>query len=66
MIRGVIFDLGGVVFEWSNATTYNWIEERYGIPAADFKRIAEDKMPEFKLAGCPRQSGWRIPSGTLA
>jgi HAD superfamily hydrolase (TIGR01509 family) len=49
MIRGAIFDLGGVVVEWSNSITYSWIEEKFGIPATDFKRIAEEEMPEVQI-----------------
>ncbi|MGD0804765.1 MAG: hypothetical protein ABSA11_11925 [Candidatus Bathyarchaeia archaeon] len=29
MFKGLIFDLGGVVVEWSNLATYQYIEERY-------------------------------------
>jgi putative hydrolase of the HAD superfamily len=50
MIRGLIFDLGGVVVEWSNSTTYRYIEERYGIPEADFRRVAEEGMPAVQVA----------------
>jgi FMN phosphatase YigB (HAD superfamily) len=45
-IKGVIFDLGGVVVEWSNSITYRYIEDIYGIPAEEFKRIAELGMPD--------------------
>ncbi len=44
-MRCVIFDLGGVTIEWSNQTTYTYIEEKYSIPADDFKREAEKDMP---------------------
>jgi HAD superfamily hydrolase (TIGR01509 family) len=44
-LKGVIFDLGGVVVEWSNDVTYRHIEEKYGISAADFKAVAEKGMP---------------------
>ncbi len=57
MIRGAIFDLGGVVVEWSNSITYKQIEKRYGIPAVDFKRIAEEKMPEVQTGRMP-EAGW--------
>jgi HAD superfamily hydrolase (TIGR01509 family) len=46
LIKGLIFDLGGVVVEWSNSTTYRYIEEIYGIPVKDFKSIAERGMPD--------------------
>ena len=46
MIKGLIFDLGGVVVEWSNSTTYRYIEENYGIPEKVFKLVAEKGMPE--------------------
>ncbi len=46
MIKGLIFDLGGVVVEWTNSTTYRYIEERYGIPAESFKSVAERGMPD--------------------
>jgi epoxide hydrolase-like predicted phosphatase len=45
-IKGVIFDLGGVVVDWSNSMTYRYIEDKYGIPAEDFKKIAESCMPD--------------------
>ena len=46
MIKGLIFDLGGVVVEWTNSTTYRYIEEKYGIPAESFKSVAERGMPD--------------------
>ena len=46
MIKGLIFDLGGVVVEWSNSTTYLHIEERYGVPEKEFKSVAEKGMPD--------------------
>ncbi len=46
MIKGLIFDLGGVVVEWSNSTTYRYIEEKYGIPEKVFKQVAEKGMPD--------------------
>jgi putative hydrolase of the HAD superfamily len=46
LIKGLIFDLGGVVVEWSNSKTYSYIEEIYGIPANDFKLIAEKSLPD--------------------
>ncbi len=45
-IKGVIFDLGGVVVDWSNSITYRYIEDKYRIPAEDFKRLAESGMPD--------------------
>ena len=50
MIRGLAFDLGGVVVEWSNSTTYRYIDERYGVPAAEFKRVAQERMPAVQVA----------------
>ncbi len=47
-MRGAIFDLGGVAVEWSNETTYGHIQERYGIPAGDFRREAEKRMPHVQ------------------
>jgi len=47
-IRGLIFDLGGVAVEWSNAVTYDYIEKKYGIPSAEFKRGAEKGMPRVQ------------------
>ena len=46
MIKGLIFDLGGVVVEWSNSTTYRYIEEKYGISEKAFKPVAEMEMPD--------------------
>jgi HAD superfamily hydrolase (TIGR01509 family) len=54
-VKGVIFDLGGVVVEWSNDVTYRHIEERYGIPAADFKAEAEKGMPGAQTGETPEQ-----------
>jgi epoxide hydrolase-like predicted phosphatase len=45
-IKGVIFDLGGVAVDWSNSITYRYVEDKYKIPAEDFKRIAESGIPE--------------------
>jgi len=45
-IKGVIFDLGGVVVDWSNSITYRHIEDKYRIPAEEFKRLAESGMPD--------------------
>ena len=47
-MRGAIFDLGGVAVEWSNETTYRHIQERYGMPAEDFRREAEKHMPNVQ------------------
>jgi epoxide hydrolase-like predicted phosphatase len=47
-IKGVIFDLGGVVVDWSNSITYRYIEDKYRIPAEDFKRLAELGMPDVQ------------------
>jgi epoxide hydrolase-like predicted phosphatase len=44
----VIFDLGGVVVDWSNSITYRYIEDKYRIPAEDFKRLAELGMPDVQ------------------
>lgn len=54
-MKGVIFDLGGVVVEWSNDVTYKHIEERYGIPAADFKAEAEKGMPGAQTGETPEE-----------
>jgi len=56
-VKGVIFDLGGVVVEWSNDVTYRHIEERFGIPAADFKAEAEKGMPGAQT-GEPLEQEW--------
>lgn len=50
MIRGLAFDLGGVVIEWNNSTTYRYIEERYGVPQAEFRRVAQEEMPAAQVA----------------
>ena len=42
----MIFDLGGVVVDWSNSITYRHIEDKYRIPAEEFKRLAESGMPD--------------------
>jgi HAD superfamily hydrolase (TIGR01509 family) len=47
-IRGIIFDLGGVAVEWSNSVTYNYVEQKYGIPSAEFRREAEKGMPRVQ------------------
>lgn len=55
--KGVIFDLGGVVVDWSNSITYRYIEDKYGIPAEDFKRIAESGMPDAQT-GMISEKNW--------
>jgi len=47
-VRGLIFDLGGVAVEWSNSVTYDYIEQKYGIPSAEFRREAEKGMPRVQ------------------
>ena len=49
-MRGAIFDLGGVVIEWNNSTTYQYIEQKYGISAAEFRRVAQEGMPAVQVA----------------
>jgi HAD superfamily hydrolase (TIGR01509 family) len=56
-IKGVIFDLGGVVVDWSNSITYRYIENKYRIPAEDFKRIAELGIPEAQM-GMISEGDW--------
>ncbi|MCX6648510.1 MAG: HAD family phosphatase [Candidatus Bathyarchaeota archaeon] len=56
-MKGLIFDLGGVVVEWSNAVTYGYIEERYGIPADEFRREAEKGMPRVQT-GEETEENW--------
>jgi HAD superfamily hydrolase (TIGR01509 family) len=58
-MKGLIFDLGGVVIEWSNAVTYRYIEERYGIPADEFKGEAEKRMPRVQTGEEPEED-WMI------
>ncbi len=57
MIKGLIFDLGGVVVEWSNLTTYRYIEEKYGIPMKDFKSMAEKGLPDAQT-GKVKETDW--------
>ncbi len=57
MIKGLIFDLGGVVVEWSNSTTYRYIEEKYGIPEKAFKPVAEKGMPDAQT-GKRSEADW--------
>jgi HAD superfamily hydrolase (TIGR01509 family) len=57
LIKGLIFDLGGVIVEWSNSTTYRYIEEKYGIPAKDFKSVAEKGMPDAQT-GKVKETDW--------
>ncbi len=45
MIKAVIFDLGGVVIDWTNQITYDYIEEKYGIDSETAKKILEEKLP---------------------
>jgi len=47
-LKGIIFDLGGVVVDWNNDITYRHIDEKYGIPAGDFKAEAEKGMPRVQ------------------
>lgn len=56
-MRGAIFDLGGVAVEWSNETTYKYIQEKYGIPAEDFRREAEKRMPRVQT-GDESEAKW--------
>ncbi len=56
-MKGAIFDLGGVVIPWSNATTYGFIEEKYGVPEADFRRVAQEEMPVVQL-GKMSETDW--------
>lgn len=79
-MKGAIFDLGGVVVEWSNEVTYRRIEELYGIPAADFRAEAEKEMPRAqtgelseeewmtstfsRFGGAPR-GAWRLWGSTF-
>jgi HAD superfamily hydrolase (TIGR01509 family) len=56
-IKGVIFDLGGVVVDWSNSITYRYIEDKYRIPAEEFKRIAESGMPDAQR-GMISEGNW--------
>jgi epoxide hydrolase-like predicted phosphatase len=56
-ITGVIFDLGGVVVDWNNSITYRYIEDKYRIPAEDFKRIAESGMPDVQR-GVISEESW--------
>lgn len=57
MIKGLVFDLGGVVVEWSNSTTYRYIEEKYGIPEKEFKLVAEKGMPDAQT-GKVSEADW--------
>jgi epoxide hydrolase-like predicted phosphatase len=54
-MKGVIFDLGGVVVDWSNSMTYMYIENKYRIPAEDFKRTAEVNMPQVQMGMIPER-----------
>ena len=45
MLKGIIFDLGGVVVDWSNDITYNFIENRYGIDFECARSELERKLP---------------------
>ncbi len=54
-MRCVIFDLGGVAIEWSNQTTYTYIEKRYHIAASDFKREAEKEMHLVQCGELPEE-----------
>ena len=58
-VKGIIFDLGGVVVEWSNAITYMYIEDNHGIPADEFKREAEKWMPSVQT-GEESEENWMI------
>lgn len=49
MIKGIIFDLGGVVVEWSNSITYKYIEEKYGIDFNTIKTKLEEKLPLVQI-----------------
>jgi len=59
MMKALIFDLGGVVVEWSNEVTYRFIEERYGIAANEFKRESEKGMPRVQTGEVPEED-WMI------
>lgn len=59
-ITGVIFDLGGVVVDWNNSITYRYIEDKYRIPAEDFKRIAESGMPDVQRGVISEESWMRM------
>jgi FMN phosphatase YigB (HAD superfamily) len=58
-IKGVIFDLGGVVVDWNNSITYKYIEDKYRIPAEDFKKIAESGMPDVQR-GMISEENWMM------
>jgi epoxide hydrolase-like predicted phosphatase len=64
MVKGIIFDLGGVVVEWSNAITYRYIEDNHGIPADEFKREAEKWMPSVQT-GEESEENWMIKTFRL-
>jgi putative hydrolase of the HAD superfamily len=43
-IKGIIFDLGGVVVKWDNAIAYRYIEEKYGIAVDTSRRLLEGRI----------------------
>lgn len=45
MIKGVIFDLGGVIIDWSNSTTYRYMEENFGIDHEAAREKMKEKSP---------------------
>jgi 2-haloacid dehalogenase len=50
MIKGMIFDLGGVIVEWSNSITYQYIEEKYDIDFYTIKTKLEEKLPLVQMS----------------
>ncbi len=44
MVEAVIFDLGGVIVDWDNDTTYMHIADRYGIDFETVKTGLEEKI----------------------
>lgn len=49
MLKGLIFDLGGVLVEWNNAVTYCYIEKNYGIDFNTSKTELEKKLPFVQM-----------------
>lgn len=47
--KAVIFDLGGVLVDWSNSVTFRKIEAEYGIEYSEVKSELEERLPLVQM-----------------
>lgn len=59
MLKGLIFDLGGVVVDWSNNISYNFIKDRYGVEFECVRRELERRLPLVQIGDLPERDWLR-------